>query len=214
MQNKAAPVALRDYVIMSSTGSGSSSTETTDSSKTVTHREMYAVTDRMIAELDRRFTDNEVQLAACDTIFPGSPNFLNFELMAPLAKQFGPNLSIDSDKLKPQIAVISEMLKGIKVETAEDILQLLWPMKSAFPDAVRFFQLVLTLPVSSAQAERSFSSMKRVKNYLRSTMSQQRLTNLCLLSIERELSDTLLSDLSPLVDKFAEMKDRKLNLVM
>jgi hypothetical protein len=39
---------------------------------------------------------------ACDTIFPGSPNFLNFELMALLAKQFGPNLSIDSDKLKPQ----------------------------------------------------------------------------------------------------------------
>ena len=28
------------------------------------------------------------------------------------------------------------MLKGIKTETAEDILQLLWPMKSAFPDAV------------------------------------------------------------------------------
>ena len=91
---------------------------------------------------------------------------------------------------------------------------MLWPMKSAFPDAVRFFQLVLTLPVSSAQAERSFSSMKRVQNYLRSTMSQQQLTNLCLLSIERELSDTLLSDLSPLVDKFAEMKDRKSNLVM
>ena len=82
--------------------------------------------------------------------------------MAPLAKQFGPNLSIDSDKLKPQITVISEMLKGIEVETAEDILQLLWPMKSAFPDAVRF----ISLPVSSAQAERSFSSMKRVKNYL------------------------------------------------
>ena len=45
-------------------------------------------------------------------------------------------------------------------------------------------------------------------------MSQLRLTNLCLSSIERELCDTLLSDLSPLVDKFAEMKDRNLNLVM
>ena len=115
-RTKQPPVALRDYVIMSSTGSGSSSTEITESLKTVTRREMYAVIDRMIAELDRRFTDNEVQLAACDTIFPGSPNFLNFELMAPLAKQFGPNLSIDSDKLKPQIAVISEMLKGIKLK--------------------------------------------------------------------------------------------------
>jgi len=85
MQNilSSPPVALRDYVIMSSTGSGSSSTETADSLKTVTRREMYAVIDRMIAELDRRFTDNKVQLAAGDTIFPGSPNFLNFELMAP-----------------------------------------------------------------------------------------------------------------------------------
>ena len=148
-----------------------------------------------------------MQLAACDTIFPGSPNFLNFELVASLPS----SLVLTC----PLTVTNCEMLKGIKYgETAESILQFLWPMKSAFPDAVRFFQLVLTLPVSSAQADRSFSSMKRVKNYLRSTISQQRLTNLCLLSIERELSDTLLSDLSPLVDEFSKIKDRKLNLVM
>ena len=43
-------------------------------------------------------------------------------------------------------------------------------------------------------------------------MSRQRLTDLCLISIERELSDTLLSNLSQLIDRFAKLKDRKLNL--
>jgi len=37
-------------------------------------------------------------------------------------------------------------------------------------------------------------------------MSQQRLNNLCLLSIEREVTDLVLCYLLPLVDKFAMQK--------
>ena len=49
------------------------------------------------------------------------------------------------------------------VTTPEDVLQLLQPMASAFPDLYRFIQLVVTFPVSPADAERSFSCLKRVK---------------------------------------------------
>ena len=100
------------------------------------------------------------------------------------------------------------------MQSAEDVLQFLQPMRCAFPDVVTFLQLVITIPVSSAQAERSFSSLKRVKTYLRSTMSEHRLNNLCLLSIERELADKLQGDLSKGVDKFASQKTRKLNLTV
>ena len=44
----------------------------------------------------------------------------------------------------------------------------------------------LTTGISVASCERSFSKLKLIKNYLRSTMSDARLTNLAILSIERE----------------------------
>jgi len=37
-------------------------------------------------------------------------------------------------------------------------------------------------------------------------MAQQRLNNLCLMSVERELSSALLEYVSPLVDKFADIR--------
>jgi len=45
---------------------------------------------------------------------------------------------------------------------------------------------MLTIPISIASAERSFSKLKLIKSYLRSTMSQQRLKGLALLSIEKD----------------------------
>ena len=44
---------------------------------------------------------------------------------------------------------------------------------------------MLTVPVSVASAKRKFSKLKLIKSYLRSTMSQQRLNGLVLLSIEK-----------------------------
>lgn len=52
-------------------------------------------------------------------------------------------------------------------------------------------QLVFTAPVSVASNERSFSVLKRVKNYLRSKMNEDRLDSLILLSIEKEILDKL-----------------------
>jgi len=87
-------------------------------------------------------------------------------------------------------------------------------MQTAFPDLVLFGQLVLTIPVSSANAERSFSALKRVKTYLRSSIAEQRLNSLCLLGIERELSAMVMEDVTSVVYHFAKMKNRRGNLVL
>ena len=47
-------------------------------------------------------------------------------------------------------------------------------------------KIALTLPVSSAHDERAFSCLKRVKTYLRSTMTEQRLSNLACIAINRD----------------------------
>ena len=54
-----------------------------------------------------------------------------------------------------------------------------------------------------ATVERSFSSLRRIKSYLRSTMSQDRLDDLAILNIERDISSRLRDTLPSLVIKFA-----------
>uniref|UniRef100_A0A452I851 HAT C-terminal dimerisation domain-containing protein n=1 Tax=Gopherus agassizii TaxID=38772 RepID=A0A452I851_9SAUR len=60
------------------------------------------------------------------------------------------------------------------------------------PNTAVALRILLTLPVSVASGEGSFSKPKLLKNYLRSTMSQNRLSGLALISIETLLLYILL----------------------
>ena len=59
-------------------------------------------------------------------------------------------------------------------------------------------------------AERSFSKLKLLMNYLRTSMGQDRLSNLATLSIEHELASRL--DYDDVINTFASAKARKINL--
>ena len=73
--------------------------------------------------------------------------------------------------------------------------------------ALRIF---LTLPVSVASAERSFSKLKIIKNKLRNSSTQERLVALSSLSIESDLARKI--DFSNIIDAFAAKKARKVPL--
>lgn len=68
-------------------------------------------------------------------------------------------------------------------------------------------RLFLTLPVTNCEGERSFSQLKRVKNELRTTMGQKRLSALSLMAIESELVKQM--DFEDLLNDFASRKVRK-----
>ena len=70
--------------------------------------------------------------------------------------------------------------------------------------------MYITLPVSVASGERSFSKLKLIKNYLRSTTGQERLTNLALLSAERDLAKTLNYD--DIIHSFASARARRIHI--
>lgn len=55
----------------------------------------------------------------------------------------------------------------------------------------RLMQLVLVMPATNATSERSLSALRRVKNYLRSTMLQERLNYLMLLHVHNDKTDKL-----------------------
>ena len=69
------------------------------------------------------------------------------------------------------------------------------------PNCCIVLRLFCTLPVTVAEGERSFSTLARVKNCKRSTMNQDRLSSLSLLSIECQLARTL--DYSDIIESFA-----------
>ncbi|VAI70472.1 unnamed protein product [Triticum turgidum subsp. durum] len=67
-----------------------------------------------------------------------------------------------------------------------DILKFLKRL-DCFPSATIAYRILLTIPVTVVSAERSFSKLKLLKSYLRSTMTQERLSGLATIAIENDI---------------------------
>ncbi len=95
-------------------------------------------------------------------------------------------------------------LSAYNGNTFHEVYHHLFKVQGCFPTILRCYHIAMTLGVSTATAERSFSSLRRIKTYLRSTMTDDRLSSLALLHIERDLSSKLWSDTDQLVIDFAQ----------
>lgn len=80
-------------------------------------------------------------------------------------------------------------------------------MPSTFPKNEILFKIFLTLPICNASGERSFSAIKRIKNYLRSIKSGESLNGMAVLYIEEEILKNV--DTSKIIEEFAKEKSRK-----
>ena len=102
-------------------------------------------------------------------------------------------------------------LRSKVIDCISEVLLEISSLRTAFPTLVKLLQIALTIVVSTASCERSFSALKRIKTYLRSTMTEQRLVDLAVLSVERDLSQQL--SLNEVIDEFARKdKNRKIML--
>ena len=63
--------------------------------------------------------------------------------------------------------------------------------RGAFSEVFTVMKLLLVMPATNATSERSFSALRRVKTYLRSSMGQMRLNNLMVLHVHKDLTDGL-----------------------
>jgi len=123
-----------------------------------------------------------------------------------------PTIKINSIYLSSEFSSIQALLK--EKEINPDIItltEMLSKLSSAFVGTLKILTIILTLPVSTAFNERFFSTLKRVKNYLRLTMGDKRLSDLMVIATEKEEADTL--DLNEAVDSFAKLKSRKFPLL-
>nr|XP_047141247.1 uncharacterized protein LOC101240813 [Hydra vulgaris] len=82
-------------------------------------------------------------------------------------------------------------------------------LHSIFPQVYVSLRIFLTLPVSTSEGERSFSKLAIIKDY-RSTMGQERLCYLMILSIESDLAINV--NYEEVISNFAAKKARKMCL--
>ena len=127
---------------------------------------------------------------------------------------------IDLEQLKHQLSLVHNMIKtanfnGASVTKVTNIRTIAHAMntsdiyKKMLNEVDKLIKLYFTFPVTTASVERSFSSLRRMKTFLRSTMTECRLNNLFLIYIHKSLTDEM--DLLKIAKNFVSVNSRRLN---
>lgn len=175
-------------------------------------REMFSSLDRVAEEIRTRF--QQIHRLAEKYAFLTPSNLLNVNYVCKLENH--PDVDeaefhIERQRLQNFVSAastVSEISKGGPLQLLQFIVY--YRLQDSVPNIVILLRIFLTIAVSVATCERSFSKLKLIKNYLRSTMSTLRLRNLAILSIEREISDVV--DFDEVINDFSIKKARKITL--
>ncbi|KAG7609755.1 hypothetical protein ISN44_As05g018300 [Arabidopsis suecica] len=108
-----------------------------------------------------------------------------------------------------ELKILREALPK-EVRRPIEVLDFLQKVEGCYPNSWIAYRVLLTIPVLVASAERSFSKLKLIKSYLRSSMSQERLSDLAILSIERALVREV--DFERLANDFVGKKGKRITL--
>ncbi|XP_023766815.1 uncharacterized protein LOC111915381 [Lactuca sativa] len=126
------------------------------------------------------------------------------------ALKFGEQSDIDSHELYMELKLLDMFLPS-EIMSPIDVLKYMKKVE-CFPNVIIAYKTLLTIPVTVASAERSFSKLKLLKSYLRSTMSQERLNELAIIAIENVILQTI--DYEELVNNFASKNARRVSRFM
>ena len=177
--------------------------------------EMRESIDRIIDEMGKRFDQLHRLVLKFGVLIPS--NFFDEDYSFRIDEH-----SVDIEisgfvterlRLQSFVHVVDEEIRtsligGGPLELLKFILK--WSLQATVPNVVILLRIFLTVGVSVSSCERSFSKLKLIKNYLRSSMTSSRLSDLSILSIEHEETDRI--DFDSVISDFAEKKARKVCL--
>jgi len=159
------------------------------------HRRLYfSSLDAATTCLSSRFQHSAFSLARnVETVFLEVINSGNVPPLRDILAHYGDD--IDEARLSLHLSMLADLCRSanppVIVTDISGVVQLftdneVW--SHMLPQVVKLLRLYLTLPVTSCTAERSFSSLRRLKTFLRSTSSQPRLNHIALLHTHRDSS--------------------------
>ncbi|CAF4660031.1 unnamed protein product [Rotaria socialis] len=156
----------------------------------------YPVIDSILVEMNDRFSKSNMEiLRGISSLSPDSSTFLEVKELTDLCTM----LQCDIVSLSNEAEVLKPMLKQSKSKDIVDLYFEVLPLQQAFPTIIHLLIGAMTIPVSSTTTERTFSKMKLIKTSARNTMSDDRLSDLSLLAIERDF----VVDNEKIIDAFA-----------
>ena len=184
------------------------------------YRKIYfEVIDVVVNELVRRFDQASLKiplaierllLQAANWDIPGS-----IEIDKDLLKFYERDL--DAIKLSRQLNMLPDLVKELKstptfmhlksvssISTIAELLSSSPLTLGVFSEVVKLVKIFMIILITIATAERSFSALRRLKTYLRSTMTQSRLNNiLC----HKEMTDAI--DLTAIAKYFIAANEKR-----
>ena len=178
----------------------------------------YEVLDTIHSELTNRFNENDYTILIgieklFDCVLKDQP--VSATEFSQVVNFYGSDL--DQHGLKCQLEVLRGFCRSHQPQPksiddlAVHVRYTFSTLPGAFIQVQKLLQIFYLLPISSASAERSFSTLRRVKTWQRSTMDEERLRGLALMNIEKEAVRSL--DLDKILDVFASAHGRRLKLI-
>ncbi|KAL4098367.1 hypothetical protein QTP88_022995 [Uroleucon formosanum] len=171
----------------------------------------YPVVDTSLAQLKNRFKGLRTIASTFEFL---NPTFLRSTEENDLIKCSFDFIQlyksdVTSDFTRQLLSIQSIIQNKLDIRNVNDVLIFIVnnDLSTAFCDVLTACIIFLTIPVTVASVERSFSKLKLIKNYLRSSTSQERLSNILVLSIERGRTDEI--NIEKIITDFANAKARK-----
>lgn len=118
---------------------------------------------------------------------------------------------IDFDRLEVELTMLPQagVEKPVTFQAVTETLSAKPDIKHMLTEVDKLIKIYLTIPVTTATAERTFSVLRRTKTYLRTTMTQQRLNHCMMLHCHKQKTDAL--DVQSLRKTFVSTNERRVN---
>lgn len=139
----------------------------------------YRCFDRVLREMNSRFegNDEDVLCALGDIVLNSSPLNDSFEKVSDFYGLDRDLLEVEKSTFENSISPDEDPNPRARVKTATDVVYKMYTdgLNELLPVIYEAATILASIPATSCSAERSFSGLRRMKTYLRSTTGQERL---------------------------------------
>jgi hypothetical protein len=120
---------------------------------------------------------------------------------------------VEREKLKTELEVIYSRQDFRYIVGAIKMLSFIVEnnLQETYSELIKLLKIIITTPKSTAESERCFSTLKRIKPFLSNSMSDERLNALAMISINKNLIHNINDFDEKVIQDFISAKDRRMD---
>ena len=170
------------------------------------------ISDKLIGEIERRFESPTFILfySKVEDVLRKAATVENTSTAAlgeKIITHFGDDL--EETELRTKLSMLKNTMQGM-IFSIDCFKEKLTPYQTLFLQISKLFRLLLIMPATSATSERSFSSLRHIKTYLRTSMKQERLNHLMMIYVHKDKK----IDFTESMKEFVLSKDNRLGIFL